>query len=97
MFIARLREKIRKVDECFRIYLLSRRVCVCGRACLSVRVCGYLLSSEPTGAKRRRDDTDAMRWHVPSGGFGVVVILLFSYSSPFVTPHIIQILRFKVP
>lgn len=50
-------------------------------------VCALYLSraAVPWG----EDDTDVMRWHVPSGGFGVVVILLFVWF--LLDPHIIQI------
>lgn len=69
-------------------------MCVCERVC----VCVWLPAEQRAHrGKARKDDTDAMCWHVPSGGFGVVVILLFSYGSPFVIPRIIQITHFKVP
>lgn len=53
------------------------------------------LPAEPTG-RRQQGDTDAMCWHVPSGGFGVVVILLFSRRPPARHTPIIQMRRFKV-
>lgn len=79
-----------------RYYLSGVNACVC--VCAWVCFCVWLPAEQQAhGGKPRKNDTDAMCWHVPSGGFGVVVILLFSYSSPLVTPHIIQILCFKVP
>lgn len=51
------------------------------------RAWGYLQSSQPTGTDEGRGDTDAMRWHVPRGGFGVVVILLFCAPLPLRHSH----------
>lgn len=72
-------------------YIVSNNAQVC------VYMCGYLLSSEPRGAKLGRMTLMRCVGMCPRVVLVWLSFCCFSYSSPFVIPRIIQITRFKVP
>ena len=68
---------------CARVPVCECGAGVCVRETVCIITCREMSRGWNEGEGR---DTDVTRWHVPSGGFGVVVILLFVWFSP-PSPH----------